>query len=143
MVKKISDIMTKRVYSLSAADTIKDAAQLMKSRDIGFVPIVSGKSLLGVVTDRDLVLRGYARGLGAETRLGEVMTSACVTAHADASVEEVAGIMAKNQIRRICVLENGNLAGVCSLGDISTSYYGKTEAGEALSEISKEHYAGN
>lgn len=143
MVKNISDIMSKQVYSLSATDTIKDAAQLMKSRDIGFVPIVSGNSLLGVVTDRDLVLRGYARGLNPETRLGEVMTSSCVTAHFDTSIEEVADIMSKNQIRRICILQNGNLVGVCSLGDISTSYYGKKEAGEALSEISKEHYASN
>lgn len=138
MNKKVSDIMTRDVYTLSENDTISTAAQIMKSEDIGFIPILRDRTLIGVVTDRDLVIRGYAKGYNADTKLKDVMTSSCVTVKSDASISDAADIMAEKQLRRLCVTDNsGELVGICAIGDISISRYGKEEAGQALSEISQ------
>ncbi|MDD4003241.1 MAG: CBS domain-containing protein, partial [Clostridia bacterium] len=137
MNKKVSDIMTRDVYTLSENDAISTAAQIMKSEDIGFIPILRDRTLIGVVTDRDLVIRGYAKGYNADTKLKEVMTSSCVTVKSDATISEAADIMAEKQLRRLCVIDNGELAGICAIGDISVSRLGKAEAGQALSEISQ------
>jgi CBS domain-containing protein len=138
MHKKISEIMTSDVITLNQKDTVSEAAKLMSKWNIGFIPLMDddGK-LVGVVTDRDLVLRGYAHGLPADTSLRTIMSKPCITAPKDISVEEAADIMASKQIRRLCVVDEGRLAGICTLGDISLSRTGKDDAGDALAKISQ------
>jgi CBS domain-containing protein len=144
MHKKISEIMTSEVITLNQNDTISEAAKLMNKWNIGFIPLMGddGK-LAGAVTDRDLVLRGYAQGLSADTSLRAIMSKPCVTAPKDISVEEAADIMASKQIRRLCVVDEGRLVGVCTLGDISLSRAGKGDAGDALAKISQPALSGS
>ena len=137
MNKKISDIMTFDVFTLEQDNTILDAALIMKENDIGFIPIVNNKKVIGVVTDRDLVVRGYAQGFSENTPVIKIMTSSCITVEKDALIDDVADIMSKNKIRRLCVLDKDELVGVCAIGDISVCNDGKTEAGIALSKISE------
>ena len=134
--KKVSDVMTCNIVTLDQDNSIKDAAQVMKSQDIGFIPIIRDNSLIGVVTDRDLVTRGYAEDLPENTQLRDVMTDYCIAVERDTSIDDVAEIMAENKIRRVCVLDQGELIGVCAIGDLAISRNTKRDAGIALSEIS-------
>lgn len=139
MRKKVCEIMTNEVFTLSQNDTILKAAKLMKEKDIGFIPILEDNQLLGVITDRDLIIRGYALGKPAETPLKDVMTHSCITIEEDVYIDEAAEIMAKNQIRRLCICNQGQLTGICAIGDLSVSNAGMTNAGIALSKISESN----
>ncbi len=113
----------------------------MAENDIGFVPVVhvedSGK-LLGVVTDRDLVVRGYAKKRPGSCPVQDVMSEAIITVSPDMDAEEAADLMAAHQIRRLPVVENDRLVGVLALGDLSLGNTTGEDAGQALSEISED-----
>jgi CBS domain-containing protein len=112
----------------------------MKQNDIGFVPIVEGKKLVGVVTDRDLVTRGYANKHSGSTSVTEVLTHHVQTVESDITVDDAAKLMATNQIRRLPVVENGELLGVVSIGDLAVREIFVNEAGDALSSISEHEH---
>ncbi|MGI6214067.1 MAG: CBS domain-containing protein [Christensenellales bacterium] len=135
--KKVSDIMTFDVITIEAQGTVKEAAILMRDNDIGFLPVTNGGSLVGVVTDRDLVIRGYAEGVKEEAKISEVMTPKCISVEHSSSVDKAVKLMSENKIRRLCVTENDKLIGVCAIGDVATSRGTKEEAGDALSQISR------
>ncbi|WP_253944826.1 CBS domain-containing protein [Paenibacillus sp. NEAU-GSW1] len=122
-------------------DNIYELAVLMKKHDIGFIPIVEGTKLIGVVTDRDLVVRGYAEKHSGSTSVETVMTSDVETISPDASADEAVKRMASHQIRRLVVVENGHLAGVLAIGDLAVRNVLVQEAGEALSHISESAFA--
>ena len=105
--------------------------------NIGFIPVVDNKRLLGVVTDRDLVVRGYAAKRPGSTSATEVMTQNIVTASPDTTVDEAADMMSKEMIRRLAVVEQGELVGVVAIGDLATSGQFDSIAADALSEISQ------
>ncbi|QYR23680.1 CBS domain-containing protein [Paenibacillus sp. sptzw28] len=140
MVKTIKDIMSTDCVTATTQDNIYELAVLMKQNDIGFVPIVEGKKLIGVVTDRDLVTRGYANKHSGSTSVSEVLTKEVKTVESSITVDDAAKLMATNQIRRLPVVENGELMGVVSIGDLAIREIFVNEAGDALSSISEHEH---
>lgn len=137
---KVRDVMTKSIVTVSPDTTIKEVAQLMQQHNVGAIPVVDNNGLTGIVTDRDLVVRNIASGKDPfSTPVRDVMTTQVTTVTPDEDVKSITKLMASRQIRRIPVVENQQLVGMVSLGDIATT--GRTElemeASEALSEISK------
>jgi CBS domain-containing protein len=115
----------------------------MRDHDIGFLPVVDNRKLVGVVTDRDLVIRGYAANSSGSASIMDVVSTEVKTIHSDTSVDEAASIMAASQIRRLPVVDNGQLMGVVSLGDLAVREIFVNEAGEALSDISEHEHREN
>ncbi|NLM27918.1 MAG: CBS domain-containing protein [Clostridiaceae bacterium] len=135
---KVRDIMTKSVTSISPEATVKDAAQLMQRHNVGSIPVVDANGLVGIVTDRDIVIRNIALGQDPySTPVKNVMTSQVTTVTPDEDVNKITQMMSSRQIRRIPVVENQKLVGMVSLGDLATTGVTSMEASEALAEISK------
>lgn len=135
-MKTLREIMTDNVVTVMKQDSIDVIASKMKNENIGFIPVVEGKQLAGVVTDRDLVIRGLAEKLPDSTPVEQVMTKQPVTAAPDTTVDEAAKIMASRKIRRLPVVDNGELVGVVAIGDMAVRNNLEDEAAKALSEIS-------
>lgn len=136
-MKRLKEIMTKEAITVTMKDNVYEIAVKMKENDIGFVPVVEGRKLIGVVTDRDLVIRGYAERRSGSAAVEEVMSKDITTVSPDTTVDEAAKLMAKDKIRRLPVVENGELVGVVAIGDLAVREKFEDEAGEALSEISE------
>mgnify|MGYP002624123020 CR=1 FL=1 len=137
--REVRQIMETDVVTVTLKDNIYEVAVKMKQHDIGFIPVVEGKTLIGVITDRDLVVRGYAEKHSGSTAVKEVMSDRkLVAVSPDTSVEEAARIMAKHQIRRLPVVENNELVGVVAIGDLAVRETLEEEAGEALGKISEK-----
>ncbi len=135
---KLSEIMTRDVRSIDSTDTVQQAARIMKDLNVGSIPVTEGGRVVGMLTDRDVVLRNVADGKTPEnTRVEEVMSKTVVTAAPDMDAHEAADIMAQNQIRRLPVMENDRMVGIVSIGDLAVKNIYENEAGEALSSISK------
>jgi CBS domain-containing protein len=136
---KIKEIMTKDVEVIHPDETLQVAAQKMGNRDIGFLPVCDGDRLVGVISDRDLVLRGVAQGMNSTVMLGrELMTSPVIYCFEDQDVKEAAKLMEVNQIRRLVVLSRPDkrLVGVVSLGDLALNSKTETSA-EVLQKVSE------
>ncbi|HAQ40459.1 MAG TPA: CBS domain-containing protein [Clostridiales bacterium] len=133
---KIKDIMSNEIAYVNSDDSIEKAAQLMKQHNIGSVPVCSQNKVIGIVTDRDIALRSVADGRQNQS-VGDIMTQNPVTGTPDMDVHEAARIMGKKQIRRLPVVENNNLVGMVSLGDISVEPILQDNAQHALKNISQ------
>lgn len=133
---RIRDIMSTDVQTAAPSDTIQAVAQRMASGDFGFVPVVDGGRLVGTITDRDLAIRAVAAGASPDTPVSDVMTHDVVACSDDEDPKAVLDLMGSKQIRRLPILKDGQLAGVVSLGDLSTKVKEKY-AGEALEDISR------
>lgn len=134
---QVSEVMTAQVTTATPRTTIRDVARTMAEVESGAVPIVDDGKVVGLVTDRDIVLRVVAEGKGLETPVSQVMTEGVETCHEDDNVADATGKMSSKQIRRLVVLnENGKLAGILSLGDVAIDY-GAKAVGKTLSEISE------
>src|SRR5688572_1692360 len=121
---KVKDIMTEEVEIVHPDDSLKEAAQKMRDRDIGFLPVCDGDRLVGVVTDRDIAVRSTAEGTDPNTSVGrDLVTSPVVYCFDDQDLKEAAKLMEEHQIRRVAVLSRADkrLVGVVSLGDIATN----------------------
>ncbi|HEX8381249.1 MAG TPA: CBS domain-containing protein [Allosphingosinicella sp.] len=120
---KVAEFMTQDVQTVTPDQPIREAAQFMLSADAGAMPVSEGDKLIGMVTDRDIAVRGVAEGLGPDTPVREVMTEDLVYCFDDEEVEAVALKMSDAQVRRMPVLsrEGETLVGIVSLGDISRS----------------------
>lgn len=132
----VKDVMSTRVITVTQENTAQDAANLMKSNNIGAVPVINGSNVCGILTDRDIVLRCVAAGkTPAQCKVSEVMSSstACVTP--TQSISDAISLMASEQVRRLPVLENGSLTGIVSLADIARIRR-SPEVANALCEIS-------
>jgi CBS domain-containing protein len=135
---KVRDVMTKSVATIRPDATIKDAAQLMQQHNVGSLPVVDSNGLVGIVTDRDIVVRNIAAGQDPmSTPVKNVMTSQVTTVTPEEDVHAISRMMSTRQIRRVPVVENQRLVGMVSLGDIATTGMTNMEASEALTEISK------
>lgn len=134
----LRDIMTTNVDFVSPDSNVYEVALKMKNDNVGIIPVCEDGSLIGIVTDRDLVVDGIAEKRPGSTKVLDVMHQDVVTATPDTTEEEAADMMAQHQIRRLPVLENGKLVGIVSLGDLSVSNTGTDEAGEALQDISEQ-----
>ena len=136
---KLNEIMTKEVEIVHSDDTLKEAAQKMRVRDVGFLPVCEGDEFVGVVTDRDIVVRTTAEGIDPDTVIGrQVMTSPVVYCFDDQDVREAAKLMEEHQIRRIVVVsrDDKRIVGVVSLGDIAT-HVAKATSSEILQSVSE------
>ena len=112
---RVSDIMTREVAIIQPDDTLYMAAQKMRDRDIGFLPVCDGTSLMGVLSDRDITIRAFADGMDINVMLGrDLMTAPAIYVFDDQDVTEAAKIMGENQIRRLVVLsrDDERLVGV-------------------------------
>jgi CBS domain-containing protein len=115
--------MSSDVEVVTPEQPIREAAQFMLRGDAGAMPVSDGDRLIGMVTDRDITVRGVAEGLGPDTPVSQVMTEDLIYCYDDDDIENVAIQMADNQVRRLPVLsrEGEKLVGIVSLGDISRS----------------------
>lgn len=134
---KIRELMSRDVRTVSSDTTLKDAANIMSAIDIGSIPVLDNNELVGIVTDRDIVLRAVAKGQDPNQKISNVMTKDPKTVSSDTEVHEAADIMAKGQIRRLPVVDEGNLVGIVAIGDLAVEGKYEDEAGEALHDISK------
>jgi len=132
-MKTIRDVMTGDVKIVGPSQTIRDAARLMASADIGSLPVGENDRLVGMVTDRDLALRALAHGLDHETPVRDVMTTAVKYCHDHEDVEQVARNMAELGVRRLPVVDRDKrLVGIVALSNIAQS--GDSKAADSLLE---------
>ena len=134
---KIQEIMTKVVAVLPPDAQLSEVARVMRDYDIGSVPIADQERLIGMVTDRDIVVRAVADGAVLDGRFArDVMSPKVLYCYEDQSIEEALEVMGEQQVRRLPVLDaERRLVGVVSLGDVSQAVAQK--AGGALKEISE------
>jgi len=133
----LRDIMTTNVATVSLLDNAFEVAERMEQLNVGAIPVVDGNNLVGMITDRDLVLRGYAQKRSGSSSVEGLMTTDIVVGTPEMSVDEAARLMAERQIRRLPVVENGSLVGIVSIGDLAVRNDSADEAGEALTQISQ------
>jgi CBS domain-containing protein len=136
--KTVSEIMEKDCVTVTLQDNVYEIAVKMKEHDIGFIPVVEGKKLIGVVTDRDLVIRGLAEKREGSAAVKQVMSGDVQSIDASTSIDEAAKLMAKEQIRRLPVVDKGELVGIVAIGDLAVRDKFEDEAGQALSQISED-----
>lgn len=132
----ISQIMTANPQAANARDSLQTVAQAMKAGDFGSMPVLENGRLTGVVTDRDIAVRGVAQGLASETAISEVMSAEPVCVGPDCDLSEAARLMQDKQIRRLYVTDNDALVGVAALADV-VGAAGDRLSGETIEEISK------
>lgn len=135
----VSEVMTRGVRTLSPSDTVVLAAQAMDELNVGVIPVCDGEKLVGIVTDRDIVVRGVAQERdGKSTRLSDVMSTHVRCATEDQDVEDVLDEMADTQIRRMPVVDKEQrLVGIISLGDIAAKDpEDEIDVAESLGDIS-------
>lgn len=137
-MKCVKDVMTSGVRTLGPQDTVVLAAQAMEELDVGSLPVCDGERIVGMVTDRDIVVRGVAQDLSpASTRLEEVMSAQVEWVFEDEGLTEVAAKMQQMQVRRLPVLDRDRrLVGILSLGDLAAKG-DPQQAGAALADISE------
>ena len=117
---------------------MREAAEKMRDLDVGFLPVCDGYRFIGVVTDRDIVVRGLAEGRDPAQAVADVMSTDVVYCYDDQDVSEAARVMEQHQIRRLLVLDRDkNLAGIVSLGDVVVETTDDAQAGKTLEAISE------
>lgn len=133
----LRDIMTKDVTCCSPQDQVSQAAQKMQQLNVGSIPVCdTNNNVIGMITDRDICLRCVADNLPNTTPVQQVMSQDVVTAPPDMSVDKAAHLMSEKQIRRLPIVENGQIVGIVAIGDLATRHPSAEEAGHALSDIS-------
>jgi CBS-domain-containing membrane protein len=134
---KVHEVMTRNVQTVSPDQRAQEAASFMLTADTGSIPVTEGDKLIGMITDRDIAVRGIAKGHGPETLVRELMSSDVVCARHDEDVADVANRMSEAQVRRLPVIdEQEKLCGIVSLGDLSRETDNGT-AGQALQGVSQ------
>jgi CBS domain-containing protein len=139
---KISEVMTRDVATVQADQTAQEAANFMLTGDAGSIPVTDGDKLIGMITDRDIAVRGVAKGHGPDTPVRDLMTSGLICAREDDDIDEVATKMSEAQVRRLPVIDaSENLVGIVSLGDLAreTDGEGAHEALEGVSVQGGQH----
>jgi CBS domain-containing protein len=134
---RVSEAMTRDVRVARPDQTIQDAAKMMSDVDAGVLPVGENDQLVGMITDRDIAVRGVAQGKGPDTPVREVMTADVKYCFEDEDTDEVVRNMADQQVRRLPVVNRDKrLVGILSLGDLAVMQGGQP-AGEALAGISQ------
>lgn len=136
---KLREIMTNPVIRIHPEESVAVAARTLAHYNIGILPVCGADGrVCGLVTDRDLVTRCIASGRSpASTTVRDVMTTKIISARPDMETSAAAGLMGREQVRRLPVLENGRLCGMVSLGDLAVKEETSYNAGDALTEISE------
>ncbi|MED0984991.1 CBS domain-containing protein [Bacillus paramycoides] len=134
---KVRELMSTNIVQCTPLDNVYEAAVKMKEEAIGMIPVVENEQVIGLVTDRDLVVRGIAEKHPGSNKITDVMTTNIVSISPDDSVERATELMAQHQIRRLPVVDGGQFVGMLALGDLAIREVADDQAGFALSEISE------
>lgn len=118
----VREVLRKAPVTVPPQCTIEEAASLMGTKGVGSLLVISGDEVVGIVTDRDITVRGIGAGQPLTTPVSQVMTEHPVTIQGSADVIEACQVLKEQQVRRIPVLEDGNLAGIVSVDDLLVSY---------------------
>src|ERR671919_1939777 len=132
----IRDVMTPNPSCVSPEDSIQNAARIMRDMDTGAVPVVENGRPVGIVTDRDIVVRGVAEDGQLNRPVREIVTGSVVCASPDMSTREAADLMSEHQVRRLPVVENERLVGIVSIGDLAVKEGKDRRIGDTLQDIS-------
>lgn len=131
------EIMTSNVQTATREMSLQQVAAIMRDGDMGSVPVVEDGKLVGIVTDRDIVVRSIAAGKDATSPVGEAMTTEIFAVRPDDFAFEAIRLMGDKQVRRVPVVdENGTLAGIIAMADIALEMEDEREIAETLEEIS-------
>jgi CBS domain-containing protein len=136
---KVSQLMTKNVSVADRETTLEEIATMMRDEDAGAIPVLDGEKLIGIVTDRDIVLRCIAEGRDpVGTTSEEILSPDPTTIRPNDDIDSAAHLMAQRQVRRLPVVDqSGRLVGMLSLGDIAVKEDGDAESAEALEGVSR------
>jgi CBS domain-containing protein len=133
----IRDVMTPNPRCVSPTDSIESAARIMRDEDTGAVPVVENGRPVGMVTDRDIVVRVVADGGQLSKSIGDIVTTGVISATPDMSTREAAELMSEHQIRRLPVVENERIVGIVSLGDLAVKDARDKLTGDTLEKVSE------
>jgi CBS domain-containing protein len=134
--------MTRNPACIEPGDTVSQVAQLMKRRNVGSVPVVEDMTsmiLVGIITDRDLAIKVIAEGRDpAQAKVGEVMTANPISCSPDDDIQRALEIMARNQVRRLPVVERREVIGIIAQADIATRLNAPADTAALVEQISRE-----
>lgn len=131
----IKDVMSKEVVTCNPQDYVSEVAEQMRTLDIGCLPVVSNKKLVGMITDRDIVTRSVAKDM--KSKVEDVMTKSVISVSPEDSTSDASIVMARNQVRRLPVLDDGKLVGFVSLADLAFPFPHVQEISNAMESISE------
>ena len=137
----VKELMTTRVCFLKSDATIPDAAALMKKNNIGVVPVCDNRGcLLGLITDRDILIRALALGTGSleQIKVSDIMTASVVTVSPEMNIHDAACMFSKRKVHRLPVLENDRLVGMLSLTDLAKKKIFLAEVGDIMGAIASK-----
>ena len=136
---QIKDLMTGDLKKVNPDTAIQEAANTMKTNDIGALPVMEDDKVVGMLTDRDITIRVVAEGADpTETTVQKVMTDEVHSVYEDQDIQEVTQLMKDKQIRRVVVMtRDGKATGICSLGDLANATKPQT-GGDVLQDVSKD-----
>ena len=135
---RIAEIMTKDVQTVTPDTDLVSVAKRMKELDVGVIPVVEGERLVGLITDRDIVIRAIATGANVQqAQVREYMSPNPTTVSSNDDVQRATEIMAREQIRRLPVVDGGKLIGIVSIGDVAVDARKDKLTGDALEQISE------
>lgn len=134
----VKDLMTTDFRLAGPRTTLRQAAEMMRDGDYGYLPVGDNDRLIGAVTDRDIVIRGVASGYEPQTALVEVLSKTIVYCFEDDEIAEAADLMKREQIRRLCVLSSDKrMVGIVTLGDIARVGYNTKLTGDIEAEVAR------
>jgi CBS domain-containing protein len=137
MARSVREVMTPGVRTVSPSQSLAEAAEAMRVEDVGSVPVVEAGRLTGIVTDRDIVTRAVAERRDPQTvMVDEIATRELVTVEAAQDLDEALALMAKHQVRRLPVVEEGRLVGMLAQADVALMAK-ERKAGETVEQISQ------
>lgn len=134
MVQRVADVMTPAPTNVDATDTIEAAARAMASEDVGALIVQSESRIVGIITDRDIVVRGLAEGRGLDAKVGEVASDQLVTVGPGDPVATAVEVMRDAAVRRVPVMDGDTAVGIVSIGDLAV----ERDPSSALADISEE-----
>ena len=136
---QLREVMTPHIEEITAQANLQEAAQKMKSLDVGSLPVCENDRIVGMLTDRDIAVRAVAEGRDPkQTRVRDAMTSGAIFCYEDDDIREAARIMEEKQIRRLPVFNRqGRAVGMVSLGDIATRIGDDHLSGDVLQQVSQ------
>ena len=132
----IRDVMTPNPRTVSPSDTIQNAARIMRDEDTGAVPVVENGRPVGIVTDRDIVVRAVIDGQ-LNRPVSEIVTGSLIAATPEMSTRDAANLMSEHQVRRLLVVEDHRLIGIVSLGDLAVKDARDKLTGDTLEKVSE------
>ena len=136
---QLRDVMTRDIQDIPPEATLKQAAETMRSLDVGALPVCENNRVIGMLTDRDIAMRAVAEGYDPnEAHVRDAMTGELIYCYEDDTVENAAKLMEEKQIRRLPVMDrNQRLCGIVSLGDLATRTRDDRMSGEVLEQVSE------